>query len=151
MISSWTKKKEKRRQFRGKDFATIFNDDQLSPGKLGQGKKRGREQGRRRKSNDRMGESFVSTNTGATCSRANRWPRHCKTPDEITSAGLECEIDESITSPSSSSHPSIFSQLFLAKCASTTLPFLKRLSIDSSFLNVARSTKRGCAHFPTTS
>lgn len=128
LISSWTKKKkrkkaEKRRQFRGKDFATIFNDDQLSPGKLGQGKKRGREQGRRRKSNDRMGESFVSTNTGATCSRANRWPRHCKIPDEITSAGLECEIDESITSPSSSSHPSIFSQLFLAKCASTTLPF----------------------------
>lgn len=43
------KKKEarkgtKERRFRGKkDFATIFNDDQLSLGKLGQGKKRGRE------------------------------------------------------------------------------------------------------------
>lgn len=79
-----------------------------------------------------MGESFVSTNTGATCSRANRWPRHCKTPDEITPAGLECEIDESITSSPPSEY---FHSFSLLRAPQQRSPFV---SIDSSFLNVAR-------------
>lgn len=88
-----------------------------------------------------MGESFAS-NTGATCSRTNRWPSHCKTPDEITSAGLECEIDESITLLLLSSFLPEYFRSFSSPRERSSLSYLTRLSrIDSSFLlNVARFT-----------